>query len=108
MNTLSNKQLFKLAHVMTKQVIQAGDNYQTTFGACLKLIKADYAKNVTSIAAETHRAKVYSKGAAVKGIKVADIINAELVKMVLRRNEVKTAAVEISLFSKVKSFFKAA
>ena len=38
---MTNSQLFKLAHAMTKQVIKAGDNYQVTFGLCLKVIKAD-------------------------------------------------------------------
>lgn len=28
--------IFKIAHQQTKQVIQAGDNYQVTFGAVLK------------------------------------------------------------------------
>lgn len=28
--------LFKQAHALTKQVIQTGDNYRVTFGACLK------------------------------------------------------------------------
>ena len=38
---MTNSQLFKQAHAMTKQVIQTGDNYQVTFGLCLKAIKAD-------------------------------------------------------------------
>ena len=38
---MTNSQLFKLAHAMTKQVIKSGDNYQVTFGLCLKAIKAD-------------------------------------------------------------------
>ena len=38
---MTNSQLFKQAHAMTKQVIKAGDNYQVTFGACLKAIKAE-------------------------------------------------------------------
>lgn len=37
---MDNKIAFKLAHEMTKQVIKEGDNYQTTFGACLKHVKA--------------------------------------------------------------------
>ena len=37
---MTNSQLFKLAHAMTKQVIKTGDNYQVTFGLCLKVIKA--------------------------------------------------------------------
>lgn len=38
---MTNSQLFKQAHAMTKQVIKTGDNYQVTFGFCLKSIKAD-------------------------------------------------------------------
>ena len=38
---MTNSQLFKQAHAMTKQVIQTGDNYQATFGLCLKVIKAE-------------------------------------------------------------------
>ena len=38
---MTNSQLFKLAHAMTKQVIQTGDNYRATFGMCLKAIKAE-------------------------------------------------------------------
>lgn len=38
--TISNAQLFKQAHAMTKATIQDGDCYRTTFGACLKAIKA--------------------------------------------------------------------
>lgn len=36
---MTNSQLFIQAHAMTKQVIQTGDNYQVTFGACLKMLK---------------------------------------------------------------------
>lgn len=43
---MTNSQLFKQAHTMTKQVIKAGDNYQVTFGACLKLIKNGNSKLV--------------------------------------------------------------
>lgn len=35
---MDNSQAFKKAHQMTKQVIKAGDNYQATFGACLKIV----------------------------------------------------------------------
>lgn len=37
--TISNAVLFKQAHAMTRATIQAGDDYRTTFGACLKAIK---------------------------------------------------------------------
>lgn len=36
---MTNSQLFKQAHKMTKQVMQIGDDYRVTFGACLKLLK---------------------------------------------------------------------
>ena len=38
---MTNSQLFKQAHAMTKQVVKAGDNYQVTFGQCVKAIKAE-------------------------------------------------------------------
>lgn len=37
---MNNSQLFKKAHQLTKQVIKKGDNYNVTFGLCLKEIKA--------------------------------------------------------------------
>lgn len=37
---MTNSDLFKAAHKLTKKVIQAGDCYRTTFGAALKIIKA--------------------------------------------------------------------
>lgn len=37
---MNNSTLFKQAHAMTKQVIKQGDNYNVTFGLCLKAIKA--------------------------------------------------------------------
>ena len=36
---MTNSQLFKLAHTMTKQVIKAEDSYQVTFSQSLKMIK---------------------------------------------------------------------
>ena len=41
---MTNSQAFKLAHTMTKQVIKSGDNYQATFGQCLKVVKANNVK----------------------------------------------------------------
>ena len=35
---MTNSQLFKQAHKLVKQVIQKGDCYRVTFGACLKLL----------------------------------------------------------------------
>ena len=37
--TISNATLFKQAHAMARATIQDGDDYRTTFGACLKAIK---------------------------------------------------------------------
>lgn len=48
MTTLTNKQLFIQAHAMTKQVIKSGDNYQVTFGLCLKAIKAQLKQAVVN------------------------------------------------------------
>ena len=36
---MSNSKLFTEAHKLVKQVIQEGDDYRVTFGACLKLLK---------------------------------------------------------------------
>ena len=72
---MTNSQAFKLAHTMTKQVIQTGDNYQTTFGLCLKMIKADQVKNAVNLSADLYRAQVNSKGANNKGDKLSDLIN---------------------------------
>lgn len=41
---MTNSQAFKLAHKMTKQVIKSGDNYQATFGQCLKVVNAQNVK----------------------------------------------------------------
>ena len=105
---MTNSQLFKQAHAMTKQVIKAGDNYQVTFGLCLKVIKADQLENADNLQADLRRAQYNSKGANSKGVKLSTLINNEFAKMILKRNEVKTVVVEISFFSKVKSLFKAA
>ena len=48
---MNNSTAFKLAHKMTKQVIQTGDNYQATFGQCLKVVKA---QKVAAIQATTN------------------------------------------------------
>ena len=105
---MTNSQLFKLAHAMTKQFIKTGDNYQATFGLCIKVIKEDQLKNADKLQADLRRAQYNSKGANNKGDKLSTLINNEFAKMILKRNEVKTVVAEVSLFSKVKSFFKAA
>ena len=61
---MTNSQLFKLAHAMTKQVIQTGDNYQMTFGLCLKAIKADQSKNADNLKADLRRAQYNSNALA--------------------------------------------
>lgn len=40
---MNKSQLFKQAHQLTKQTIKQGDNYNVTFGLCLKAIKAKQA-----------------------------------------------------------------
>lgn len=35
---MNNAALFKQAHAMTKATVKHGDNYQATFGLCLKLV----------------------------------------------------------------------
>ena len=47
---MTNSQLFKQAHAMTKQVIKTGDNYQVTFGLCLKVIKDEQAIKIGFVA----------------------------------------------------------
>lgn len=42
--TISNAALFKQAHAMCRATLQAGDDYRTTFGLCLKAIKQDSAR----------------------------------------------------------------
>lgn len=44
---MNNSTLFKQAHAMTKQVIKQGDCYKTTFGLCLKAIKAKQVEQQT-------------------------------------------------------------
>lgn len=107
-NIMTNSQAFKLAHTMTKQVIQTGDNYQTTFGACLKLIKADQLVNAANLKSDLMRAQYNSKGANNKGDKLSDLINNEFAKMILKRNKVEVVATKVTFISKLKSFFKAA
>lgn len=36
----NNSELFKHAHALTRKVIKDGDDYQTTFGMCLKYVKS--------------------------------------------------------------------
>ena len=106
---MNNSTTFKLAHAMTKQVIKAGDNYQVTFGACLKLIKADQLVNAANLKADLMRAQYNSKGANNKGDKLSVLINNEFAKMIIRRNTaVKPVEVKKGLFSKLASYFKAA
>lgn len=41
---MNNSSLFKQAHAMAKTMHKQGESYSVTFGACLKLIKAQQAK----------------------------------------------------------------
>lgn len=47
---MNKSNLFKAAHKLTKQVIQKGDSYRATFGACIKAIKEGFVMNLKSIA----------------------------------------------------------
>lgn len=105
---MNNSTTFKLAHAMTKQVIKSGDNYATTFGACLKLIKADQLINAGNLKSDLMRAQYNSKGANNKGDKLSDLINKEFAKMILKRNKVEVVNTKVTFISKLKSFFKAA
>jgi len=44
---MNNSNLFKLAHSLTKATVQAGDNYQVTFGASIKFINSVHSINGT-------------------------------------------------------------
>lgn len=105
---MTNSQTFKLAHAMTKQVIQSGDNYQATFGLCLKMIKADQLVNAANLKADLMRAQYNSKGANNKGDKLSVLINNEFAKMIIKRNKVEVVATKVTFISKLKSLFKAA
>ena len=44
---MTNSEIFKQAHAMTKATVKAGDDYQVTFGQCLKAIKAQQEQAVS-------------------------------------------------------------
>lgn len=41
---MNNSSLFKQAHAMAKSMHKPGESYSVTFGACLKLLKAEQAR----------------------------------------------------------------
>lgn len=45
---MDKARFFKLAHKLTKKVIQKGDNYRVTFGAALKIVKTAYFGKITA------------------------------------------------------------
>lgn len=45
-DTMNKSELFKSAHKLAKEVIQAGDNYRVTFGACIKAVLSGFKKEV--------------------------------------------------------------
>lgn len=71
--TISNAALFKQAHAMTRATIQAGDDYRTTFGACIKAIK-DEAKRSASIDLFVIIAAIVAMVTAKFSVKNGDII----------------------------------
>ena len=71
--TISNSVLFKQAHAMTKQVIQKGDDYRATFGACLKAIQ-DELKQVPSVDLVTVMSAIIAMVTAKISVKNGDII----------------------------------
>ena len=46
---MTKSELFKAAHKLAKATIQAGDNYQVTFGLCLKTVYAQSSSNVVNV-----------------------------------------------------------
>ncbi len=109
---MTNSNLFKQAHTMTKQVIQTGDNYQVTFGLCLKAIKADTVKAINLQARRDHHNAIAAmKGKGKIGDKVNDLYNIELTKIINNRMAAKIhtpAAVKVSFFSKMLNKLKVA
>ena len=77
---MSNSINFKAAHAMTKQVIKAGDNYQVTFGACLKIVIADAKKAKIEMLKAPYKA-LENKGYPVSFL-VLVIIALSLVKLI--------------------------
>lgn len=79
--TISNATLFKQAHAMTRATIQDGDDYRTTFGACLKAIK-DEAKQADNVDLFIVIAAIIAMVAAKFSVEHGDVIyrnNASLV-----------------------------
>ncbi len=65
---MSNSNLFKQAHKLTKQTIKQGDSYRYTFGQCLKQIQAEIGKHtqtIYSMNAEPMTITTYSKAKKV-------------------------------------------
>ena len=50
---MTNSQLFKQAHKLTKAIILKGDCYRATFGACIKFIKAKAKQTITKVKVTT-------------------------------------------------------
>ena len=109
---MSNSTIFKQAHTMTKQVIQLGDNYQVTFGACLKSIIAESKKAVFIQSRKDHyNALAAMKGKGKKGDRVSDLYNIELSKIVSNRMTAKIhtpKVVKVSFFGRMINKLKAA
>lgn len=46
---MTNSQIFKQAHALAKATVKAGDNYQVTFGLCLKTVYAQSKSQVARV-----------------------------------------------------------
>lgn len=57
MKTITQSELFQAAHKTAKATIQAGDNYQVTFAAALKMGYAYMAKNNIAVVRKAEAAK---------------------------------------------------
>lgn len=46
---MTNSEIFRKAHAMARATVREGDNYQVTFSACLKIVRAPKAKQTVKI-----------------------------------------------------------
>ena len=86
---MSNSNLFKQAHKLTKQTIKQGDSYRYTFGQCLKQIQAEIGKHtqtIYSMNAEPMTITTYSKA---KKVNKSVALIGDYKKPVLKRDGLK-------------------
>lgn len=72
---MNKSELFKAAHKMTKEIIQAGDDYRVTFGACLSLVIAESKKPAITADSMMAAFKAESLNSAIKNWSACGIKN---------------------------------